>query len=78
LFSFRPEFVAGAADEDIFQTWFADRDRFNFPGKALDYIGNESVAVHFLHANLPVEHLRVNVKALPHALRQGFGVVRRQ
>ena len=74
LFAFGPEAVAGAADEDIFERWFADRDRLNFSRKCLDYVGNNAVSILLFETDLFGEHLSVDVETVTDALGERCGV----
>src|SRR5580704_1211278 len=74
---FAPEFVAGAADEDVFKRGLADGKRLDFSGKSLDDFSDEAVRAFALDANLIFEYRRFYMKAGADALGQGGGIAGR-
>jgi hypothetical protein len=52
---FGPELVAGAMDENIFQSGLADRDCLNLAREGFDKVGDKTVATFALDADLRAE-----------------------
>src|SRR5882672_1684689 len=65
---FAPEFVPGAADENVFESRLAHRNRLDLSGKGLDDLGDEAVRALALHAHLIFQNCSVDVKASPDTL----------
>src|ERR1700692_2582600 len=65
---FAPEFVSGAANENVFQGGFADRERLYFSGEGFDEFGHKSVRAFALDANLILEDRGFNMKTCADAL----------
>ena len=66
---FRPEFMSGTANENIFQRRLADGDGFNLSGKGFHHVGDKTVAILLLQANLAGEYLRIQVEVGANTLR---------
>src|SRR5271156_4682254 len=65
---FAPEFMPGAADENIFKRRVAYRKRFDLTGKGLDNFRDKTVRAFALDPHLIFQHRRLYVKARPDAL----------
>src|SRR3989449_5018911 len=74
LATFRPEFVAGAVNETVFQRWFADRDSFDLARKSFYHVGDKAMTVLTLEADLTIEHLRIDFEARANFFGKGFGI----
>src|SRR2546428_125545 len=72
--TFRPEFVAGAVNENVFQRWFADRDSFDLARKSFHHVGDKAMTVLTLEADLTIEHLRIDFEARANFFGKGFGI----
>src|SRR5579863_9107965 len=66
--SFGPEFVSGAANENIFEGGLAYRERLDLSRKSFDDFGHEAVRALALHADLIFEDRSFHVKAGADAL----------
>src|SRR5579872_3395609 len=74
----RPEAVAGAMYENVFQRRLADGNRLNLSRKCLHHIGEEAVAVFALDADFAGEHGSFHREAGAYALGQRLRLVRFQ
>src|ERR1022692_420944 len=67
---FGPELVSGAANENVFEGWFAHRNCLDLAGKSFDDFSHKAVRAFPFHAYLVFENGCFHVKARLDALGQ--------
>src|SRR5258706_15042013 len=77
-FLFGDQSMAGEADENVFEGWFADGKGEDLIGEGFDQDGDEFGGVLFFEAQGGIDYLRFDLEFFAKLTREAIGIGRRE